>query len=105
MNIKTWKPGDEISADLLNELRDTIVRMIRPGDGITIKAIGNQIIIDCVATGGGGNGGGFGIPTYTVFPAIPHMPKLISCKGQLWYAQDGYMYWVPLALLTAYTGG
>ena len=49
---------------------------------------------------GDAGGGGFYIREYDDFPAIPSLPTIISCKGQAWYAEDGYTYWHPMNKLT-----
>lgn len=52
----------------------------------------------------GGGGAGFFIETHATFPAIPSTPKIISCKNQLWYAEDGYTHWYPCVGFTSETG-
>lgn len=49
-------------------------------------------------------GVGFKIPTFTTFPPIPAGPRLISCKGQLWYAESTFTAWMPCVAFTTSTG-
>ena len=51
-----------------------------------------------------GGGGGTEIKTYNTFPDIPTKPTLISCKQQVWYAEQGYQKWYPLARFPSATG-
>lgn len=54
--------------------------------------------------GGGGSARAFRIQTFVLFPPIPSVPTIISCKGQAWYAEDTYSVWYPMVKPTSDTG-